>query len=1423
MKKLASLMLAGIFSFSTISGVFAQNIETDYAAESISDSYNVTALESNDRQNGGTGFLSEPGNGSYLFYEGFDDDSFISGLQKLRPSAEGTGSGAKGVDVFNDSGELVLKTQNYTTGGQRPVRYSFENPLTYGSSDGFEIGFKFKLDTIIKREAVISFTESGTMSLEPYSGEDKNIFSLFIGGSDTSSADNITMVNGKGIMRAVAGGVLDGTSASKQILRVTGGNDAMFTEPVQNNKYVSVNAKIDKNNGIALVTAEIEGGTSETITIELPDGLADKIGALTITNGMKASTGTSNPSMRLDDIYVKEYTSDDVTIIKKERDSNTFRYTAGIRSGLNGDLIFSAYDESGRLVSVDTKEIDGKTETGELNMPQNSKGKVNIMIWDKINSLKPGALAVTDTWSTEETKIELNYNTYPLVVGNNTGDGSTVTLKAYLSNDEFSENEITWTSSNPDIQITSSGAEAVVRGNRTGYAEVTAELPNGQSAKCLITVIDNISRSTVADLRLNTDKLNLAVGGEAKIYAFASPDDYFGNGYMDKSFEWKSSDENVVSVDENGNLKANTEGSAIITVKSNDVGRETECEVKVVNKEDLQPSDELPFLDTTPMQVGETRYVGEGNWVSSNTYIADIHDGYLTAYANTDKLVIEDGKPVYTDGKASYESGTVDIVATDINGGETAIYPIEISDAPTEVQSVTIDKKSVSMPLGSSAELTVAANPASLLNKGIEWYSSDEGVVSVSESGFTVDGAAKAEIKAEGIGTAYVTAKLGDKENICDVTVTDGIVNISSINIEDFKEIDVDEVYRLEPVISEDKASDKELIWLSTNRDVVTVNNEGIIMGYKDGTANIYAIAKDSLTDQQRNEVDELADTGLRSIEGDNEDTFNSILASAIYGKCNVSVKNSSDYLRNLHIPKETITNESVQLMWTRASMIDAVGLSKYRIYCNDKLIGSTDKLSYTVTGLEANTEYEFKVEALSGENILYSSSVTAETKENPTAIINVMEEPYNAKGDGYHTDTYAIQRAINDCPDGGMVYVPEGFYYSGALFLKSNMTFKVDGVIIGSIRPNDYPDIVTRWEGWRKIYKTVEDGWDNYTELVPVCDTNRYANSSLLNAGVYYEGEAGKSSPYNVSDITVIGKGELNANGFSLAYYEGPNTNETSTGGMSPKVKTLADDPTLRGRTVTLHNAQNVYFSGVTASFSPGWCVHPIYCDSVSFDGMNVITKANNKHLDGANKQQENQILNGDGIDPESCSRVNITNVWFYTGDDNIAMKSGRNKEGNELDKPNSYIRVTDTTAENCKGGYCIGSEMAAGAHDVLFQNVSTTGYLNLPGLWIKAPKARGGVIEDITYRDCDINGASRGISFELAYDDGNGFTNVNPAKDIPYVRNIMLDNVYGSNRNGIYLLGDASRKITGITLRGVNLTGGKNSVKYCEYTETD
>ena len=120
-----------------------------------------------------------------------------------------------------------------------------------------------------------------------------------------------------------------------------------------------------------------------------------------------------------------------------------------------------------------------------------------------------------------------------------------------------------------------------------------------------------------------------------------------------------------------------------------------------------------------------------------------------------------------------------------------------------------------------------------------------------------------------------------------------------------------------------------------------------------------------------------------------------------------------------------------------------------------------------------------------------------------------------------------------------------------------------------------------------------------------------------------------------------------------------------------------------------------------IMISYSPSWTIHPIYCDNMSIGDIKDISLGNGNV--GAGEGVPNQvghIRNGDGIDPDSCTHMNIYNSYFRCGDDVVTLKSGRNKEGNDLDKPNAYIRVTDCYAHSSIGGYGSGSEVAAGSH---------------------------------------------------------------------------------------------------------------------------
>jgi len=1005
---------------------------------------------------------------------------------------------------------------------------------------------------------------------------------------------------------------------------------------------------------------------------------------------------------------------------------------------------------------------------------------------------KCGSTVNLDPVLKKESVITLDRTVYPLVVGctdkitfeNWETSGSTVQLHATVNHPVYTESDVTWTSENPDIAVVHD--DGLVQGRTTGFTKILASLPSGDMAVCYISVIDNITRSTVMSLELNTDSLTLGKGGSAVLIPIIYPEDVLGNGAMNREVIWSSSDASVAVVDEYGKISAVGTGSAEIKAKSKDVGRTAVCKVTVIDepvsvtgiskiKIDEKGAEKIRITTGEQKQLFAKVKGGESelSWKSMNSYIADVDEnGKVTAYSN----------------------GEVDILVTTKLGGYVERYTFVVNEAPVLVESVNINKRKVNLSCGSSKNITATVSPAIILDKKITWSSSDESVVKVIETEDTVYGAAQVILSAVGEGTAVVTAASGGKQDTCLVTVTKSVVPVTKITLNSDLEIDIDQVCRINVSVNSD-ATDAELVYLSTDRNIATVNQEGIVKGYKAGNAIIYIIAKDSLTKEQEALIEELKT--IRKItdeSGEVQNKLNTLLNSAnvTWNQCRLKVKDSSPYLHNLHAPSEAITYSSVNLLWNRASLLYTGNWKAYRIYCNDKLVAVTEKLGHTVKNLNPDTSYTFTVKAIDiNENELVSESITVRTKSRPTKIIDVTKEPYRALGNGKVMDTYAIQKAINDCPEGGVVLLPEGHvFYSGALFLKSNMTFQVDGILIGSTDPKDYPLIITRWEGWRKLAQPAEK-WANSTGG----QDNRYAHASLINAGVYDEGDIGKTGPFNVSNLVICGKGQINGNGFKLGYNEGPN--QKSGNGGKPVPESTKLDPTVRGRAITLHNAQNVYIADLNVAYSPSWTIHPIFCDNVTFDNIDLVSKGTGK----TGAADDITILNGDGIDPDSSTNINIFNCRFFAGDDAIALKSGRNREGNELAKPVAYIRVTDCISEGSKGGFCIGSEQAAGAHDILWQNL-TVDNINLFGLWIKANVARGGLMSDILWKDCRISRTSGVIFMNLDYHSSQ----TNAAATPPEICNMTFENIrgIGTNALGIRFDGLENSSIHDIVIRG-------------------
>ncbi|MGB8194143.1 MAG: glycoside hydrolase family 28 protein [Chitinophagaceae bacterium] len=409
-----------------------------------------------------------------------------------------------------------------------------------------------------------------------------------------------------------------------------------------------------------------------------------------------------------------------------------------------------------------------------------------------------------------------------------------------------------------------------------------------------------------------------------------------------------------------------------------------------------------------------------------------------------------------------------------------------------------------------------------------------------------------------------------------------------------------------------------------------------------------------------------------------------------------------------LFIAPGTLTENAVTLLWDKQYAKDSV---LYELSLNGKALASTGKTNYTVSGLLPVTSYTVELKIRGNKNKSKKAANSLRFKTASTGkIYNITD--YGAKDDTAIKNTVAIQAAIDACTDGGTVYIPKGVFISGALFLKSNMTLYIEkgGVLKGSVAVEDYlPMILNRFEGW---------------------ELKTYA--SLLNAGTL-----NRDGSYNVKNLRITGGGTISGGGRRLG---------------DAMIK--ANGMRSRGRLICLLNCQNVSISGLTVTEPPSWTIHYIYSNNITCHNLTIITKG---------------IRNGDGIDPDSSTDCYIFNCTFDTGDDCIAIKSGKNPEGFFVAKPTRNVRITN--CDFIRGhGISIGSEMSGGVSDVLVQDCKAGALLH--GMQIKGTKDRGGYVKNVTVTDCQLLQIT--IFSAVNYNnDGD------PAPQIPTFENFVFKNI--------------------------------------------
>ena len=129
------------------------------------------------------------------------------------------------------------------------------------------------------------------------------------------------------------------------------------------------------------------------------------------------------------------------------------------------------------------------------------------------------------------------------------------------------------------------------------------------------------------------------------------------------------------------------------------------------------------------------------------------------------------------------------------------------------------------------------------------------------------------------------------------------------------------------------------------------------------------------------------------------------------------------------------------------------------------------------------------------------------------------------------------------------------------------------------------------------------------------------------------------------------------------------PNKQRTFTDDdrLRPQLVNFNDDDRLRPQLVNFNQCERILIEDVTLLSSPFWVIHPLKSTDITVRGVHI----------------NNDGPNGDGCDPESCDRVLIENCFFNTGDDCIAIKSGRNRDGRTQATTASPSRVDETATE--------------------------------------------------------------------------------------------------------------------------------------------
>ena len=337
---------------------------------------------------------------------------------------------------------------------------------------------------------------------------------------------------------------------------------------------------------------------------------------------------------------------------------------------------------------------------------------------------------------------------------------------------------------------------------------------------------------------------------------------------------------------------------------------------------------------------------------------------------------------------------------------------------------------------------------------------------------------------------------------------------------------------------------------------------------------------------------------------------------------------------------------------------------------------------------------------------------------------------------------TEAIARAIAACHEagGGRVVAPEGVWLTGAVHLQSNVNLHLaqGATLRFDPDPRKYlPVTLTRFEGIECM---------NYSPLIYAF---KQENVAITGQGTL-DGSASAETWWAWNAKSKTEPARQTADRKQL--------DQQGTDGTPVAERVYGDGHFLRPNFIQMYLCRNVLIEGVTIVNSPMWEIHPALCANVIVRGVKI-------HSLGTNN---------DGCDPECCRDALIEDCVFETGDDCIAIKSGRNNDGRRVGVASENIVIRRCVMKDGHGGVTMGSEVSGGVRNVFVEDCK----MDSPNLdrafRFKSNAERGGVIENVLVRNVAIGRVARAVlSVEFDYEEGAR------GSHMPVLRNVLIEGV--------------------------------------------